>query len=150
MVSSWQMVLGGFLVDFISKQMVCRKLPEEKKIPLYKEKVYLWHRKNRGISYGFFQQKMSAIVAISGLVLGGCVFWLRHAAKEGSHLEQAGLSLLLGGAMGNWLERLRHKRVTDFIYIKGKHAPVFNIADGLIWVGALLVLLANLWTKKEY
>ncbi len=149
MVSSWQVVLGGFLADFISKQVVCRKLPEEKKIPLYKEKVYLWHRKNRGISYGFFQRNMPEIVAVSGVILGGCVCWLQSLqSKTGCRWQRFGLSLLLGGAFGNWLERLGHKRVTDFIYIKGKHAPVFNLADCLIWLGSLWMLAAGLMKKE--
>ncbi len=71
------------------------------------------------------------------------LFWLLAAERAGGRTGQIGMAMILGGAMGNVLDRLTERGVTDFIdlHIQSHHWPTFNIADSAIVVGATLVLL---------
>jgi signal peptidase II len=102
---------------------------------------------NYGISYGLFQQHTEwgrwALVALklgAAVVLG---FWLRKAASK---LEAAGIGLIIGGAVGNAIDRIMHGAVFDFahFHVGSFNWYVFNIADAGIVVGVVLMLLAQL------
>jgi signal peptidase II len=51
------------------------------------------------------------------------------------------LSFIIGGAIGNYIDRIQNGYVTDFLYIKYRSLPVFNVADVFIFMGAILLLL---------
>lgn len=70
------------------------------------------------------------------------MWWLRGLGRR-SRLEATGLGLLLGGALGNVVDRLWHGVVIDFIdvHYAGWHWPAFNVADSAITVGVMLILL---------
>jgi signal peptidase II len=73
-------------------------------------------------------------------------FWLRRLPAKGQALLAAGLSLIVGGALGNVIDRVLLGHVIDFIRVHyGEHAfPAFNVADSAITIGAVLVILDNL------
>ena len=74
-------------------------------------------------------------------------FFLR--ADSRSRLELASYALILGGALGNIIDRLRLGYVVDFLdaYIKSQHWPTFNVADSCITIGVLLLAL-SMWRGK--
>lgn len=88
-----------------------------------------------GWQRGFF-------VVLALVVSVGIVWWLRqlHAGREA--ILACGLSLILGGAIGNVIDRIQHGFVVDFIHVHWGNAyfPAFNIADAAITVGAGLLL----------
>jgi signal peptidase II len=75
----------------------------------------------------------------------GLIFWLRRL-RAGALWEAIAVALILGGALGNVIDRLWHGHVIDFIdlYYQGWHWPAFNIADSAITVGAVLLILQSL------
>ncbi len=83
------------------------------------------------------------------LVSVALIIWLRRL-PPGERVMTWGLSLLLGGALGNVIDRLVHGHVIDFIHVhyKGWHYPIFNIADSAITVGVLLVLYQAFWLDR--
>jgi len=115
------------------------------------------HTQNRGIAFGLFNEgatDTSAIVLIvfSLIILGFIASLLWHYSRviESEHWTlRYGLALILGGAVGNVLDRIMHGSVTDFLdFFHGHwHFPIFNVADSAITVGAGLLLL-NLWVAK--
>ena len=102
---------------------------------------------NYGISYGLFQQHTEwGRWGLVALKLGAAVvlsFWLRKAASK---LEAAGIGLIIGGAIGNAIDRIVHGAVFDFahFHVGSFSWYVFNIADAGIVVGVGLMLLAQL------
>ena len=84
-------------------------------------------------------------VAISIMI----VLWLKQSPKA-SLLQKLGLALVLGGALGNLVDRLRFGYVVDFLdfYLDYWHFPAFNVADSAITCGAIL-LIFTLWGKDE-
>ena len=78
------------------------------------------------------------------------VAWLRKLRADATQ-NAVGLSLILGGAIGNLIDRALYGHVIDFIdwHYAGWHWPAFNIADSAILVGAVLVVLAGLRGDKD-
>ena len=107
----------------------------------------LIHTHNPGVAFSMFADAQSPIARLI-LVLfsfGVIVFllWLLAAQRVGERMGQIGMALILGGAIGNVLDRLTRRGVTDFIdlHIRNYHWPTFNLADSAIVIGAILVLL---------
>ena len=76
----------------------------------------------------------------------GLVFWMRRLALSTQGLLAFGLALILGGAIGNVIDRIEHGYVVDFVHAHwGLHSfPAFNVADSAISIGAVLVILDSL------
>ena len=104
--------------------------------------------KNTGIAFGIFQSHSSllfALISISIVVLALVAY--RVCLKTAGHFNHIlwGLSLILGGAIGNWIDRMRFQAVIDFLDFR--IWPVFNIADASISTGVCLYLIV-LFKKK--
>jgi len=97
---------------------------------------------NRGMSYGLFQSEGVGRWILAGIMLAiatGFLVWLIRA--EGRWLKLA-LALVIGGAFGNLIDRVRFGAVVDFIDANGLFFPwVFNVADAAISVGAVLLFV---------
>jgi len=106
---------------------------------------------NRGISYGLFQQHSELgrwlLTAFKLGAAGFLVFWLR---KSASRVEASGIGMIIGGAIGNAIDRILHGAVFDFVHfhIGDFSWYVFNIADAGIVVGVGLMLLGQLFPAR--
>lgn len=102
---------------------------------------------NRGVTFGLFNNghDLSPYIFVGvALVIMGLLFaWLVRAT---SYLTVTGLGLVLGGAVGNVIDRLQHGGVVDFLdfHAFGYHWPAFNVADAAIVCGVGLLLFENL------
>jgi signal peptidase II len=88
-------------------------------------------------------------VALAVIVSFGLLLWLRHIDRR-ARLLATGVALILGGALGNLIDRLRLGHVVDFVSAHwGPHYfPAFNVADSAITIGAALLLLDS-WLAPE-
>ena len=107
---------------------------------------------NRGVSFGLLSGYANAFVplalsAATLAIIGALSVWL---ARTASRLQAAALALIIGGAVGNLVDRLRLGHVIDFVdvHVAGWHWPAFNLADAAIVVGVGLVLLHALRGEK--
>jgi len=137
-----------FLADRVTKIWVSKKIPQGEYREIVADKLYIANIKNKGAAYGFMAKYPELLMACTSISLVWLVKSLIEAFRNNASLtEKLGLAFILGGAAGNVFDRARKKPVTDFIYIKHKkwkNAPVFNIADIFIFIGALLYLFKNL------
>lgn len=107
----------------------------------------LIHTHNPGVAFSLFADSHSPAVRFMLLAFSIAViiflFWLLAAERAGGRMGQIGMAMILGGALGNVLDRLTERGVTDFIdlHIQSHHWPTFNVADSAIVIGAALVLL---------
>ncbi len=85
-------------------------------------------------------------VGLGVVVSTGILVWLRRLPARGQNLLAAGLALILGGALGNVIDRVLWGHVIDFIRVHYEQHffPAFNVADSAITVGAALLILDNL------
>jgi signal peptidase II len=105
---------------------------------------------NEGVAFSFFDSgpewQRWLFITLNLVVSIGIVVWLRRLPATGQHLLAAGLALVLGGALGNAIDRALWGHVVDFIRVhyESWYFPAFNVADSAITVGAALVILDNL------
>lgn len=116
--------------------------------------IYLVHSQNRGIAFSIFAGSSFAalriLLIVGATVIIAVIAWLLVAGKNLSSMNAAGLALLLGGATGNVTDRILHGGVTDFLEVLfGSYRyPAFNVADSAITVGAVLLILDVLFSRK--
>ena len=146
-VRFWWISLGVILLDQVTKAMAVATLPLYGSRPLIPGVVDLVHVQNRGVAFGLlndFTHPLRSLVtiALALAALVGIAYYARHL-QPGERMARVGLSLILGGAIGNLLDRVRQGFVTDFIdvYWGTWHFWAFNAADAAISVGAALIFL---------
>lgn len=107
----------------------------------------LIHTHNPGVAFSMFANAHSPAVRFLLVLFSVGVivflFWLLAAERAGGRVGQIGMALIIGGAVGNVVDRLTRRGVTDFIdlHIENHHWPTFNVADSAIVIGAALVLM---------
>lgn len=99
---------------------------------------------NTGVSMGLFRAEGDLgrwlLVLVTLAIAGGVAVWI---ARERNRLDVVALGLVLGGALGNIVDRVRYGYVVDFFHVfwRDHHFYVFNVADAAITVGVILLLL---------
>ncbi len=107
---------------------------------------------NRGVSFGIFnnggQWNAVLLSVLSVAIAIGLLVWMRKAENR---LVVLALGGIIGGALGNVIDRVRWGAVADFldVHVMGYHWPAFNLADSAISVGAVLLVLDALFTKSS-
>jgi signal peptidase II len=107
----------------------------------------LIHTHNPGVAFSMFANAHSPavrfVLVLFSVVVVVFLFWLLAAERAGGRAGQIGMALIIGGAVGNVLDRITRNGVTDFIdlHAGSHHWPTFNVADSAIVIGAALVLL---------
>ncbi len=103
---------------------------------------------NRGVSFGFFPADTLWGKLVLVLIAVSFVVWLVFCLLKAEELfNQIGYSLIIGGALGNLVDRLQYGAVVDFLqfHLYNHFFPVFNIADSAITVGVILIFLQQAW-----
>ena len=110
--------------------------------------VMVW---NPGVSFGMFQSGNAwAPWILSALALVIVFVLVRWLGKAETRFIAAGLGFVIGGALGNVIDRMVWGKVADFfdVYIDTWHWPAFNIADAAIVIGAAILLLDGLFASR--
>ena len=111
------------------------------------------YTENHGISLGMFQAQSDAmrwgLVAVTAAIAVGVGVWI---GRERNRIDQIALGMVLGGALGNILDRVRHGYVVDFADLHfGEFRPffIFNVADAAISIGVAILLLRAFLAKER-
>ncbi len=107
---------------------------------------------NTGAAFGFLHNSSGwqNIFFISiALAVSAVIFYMAIKLGPKDKWELTGLMLVLGGALGNVIDRIRLQKVVDFLdfYVNNWHFPTFNIADSAITIGAIILILDSLGFK---
>ncbi len=141
------------IVDQLSKLIITRNLQPGDSLPIIKNIFHLSLVYNKGLAFGIFSQAsrplflfiLYAVVIILAIFACSYVFYKKFLCRGGS--GQISLSLILGGALGNLIDRIRLGCVIDFLDLR--IWPVFNIADSAITIGAILLVLQILRRRPK-
>jgi len=130
-------------------------------LPLYEQKTFIpglvdfVHIRNEGVAFGLLntldhEYKWLFTTSLAVLALLGIGYYVRHIRFE-ERLARVGLSMILGGALGNLIDRLHSGYVVDFVdvYWGDWHFWAFNVADACISIGAVLVFVELLLVKRH-
>ncbi len=134
------------VADQVTKWAIVEWVPLYGKVPI-NSFINLTHQRNSGAAFSFLAGASGwqrwFFVTLATLVSGFIAHWLWRIRMQGPLVLMAGLSLVLGGAVGNLIDRMRLGYVTDFFQVWfGNWAfPSFNIADAAISVGAALLII---------
>ncbi len=144
------------LLDQISKWLVVRYIPLYDTVPLLPF-LDITHVRNPGAAFGIFRDLPDnvrliffAVVLITAVLV--ILYFLNRTGTQ-DKLLRISLGLILGGAVGNSIDRFRLRYVTDFIDFHwfgdpALHWPPFNIADSAITIGVILILFDTFITKR--
>ena len=145
--------LAVLFLDQWSKGLVTRTMEVHQSKTVVPDLFDLTYVRNTGAAFGLFASVDSSLKAIMLNSIAVIVFLIVSAyALRSSHKSirlQVGLALILGGAVGNLLDRVRFGYVVDFLdfAISGHHWPAFNVADSAICIGVALLFLDMLGSK---
>jgi signal peptidase II len=147
--------LAVVLLDRWSKRAVAHRIGLYSHIQVIPGFFRITHTENTGAAFSLFADstapwKTGLLIAFSGiaLIVVSILLWKNHHAHM---VTGVGLSLIMGGALGNLWDRATSGRVVDFLlfYVKRYQWPVFNLADSAIVVGAGLLVLEILFAKSS-
>ena len=147
-------LLLGVALDQISKEMVLRSMPLGSHLTVIKGYFNLVHIHNRGAVFGLLSTWSLDFVRIFFIITTGIVLavvgylWWRLPENQG--LAALGYSLIMAGAVGNLVDRVRFGEVVDFLdfHWRSYHWPAFNVADSLLCLGAGVLVLVILREEK--
>lgn len=142
------------LTDQVSKWLVVTRMNLFESFPVIDHFFYITSHRNRGAAFGIMQNQQWLFVLMSALVMVGIVVFLyksRHTKSFSYYFITTCLACILGGAMGNLLDRIRMESVVDFLDFRfGTYAyPIFNVADSAVVVGALMLAIYTLFFDAE-
>lgn len=125
------------------------RLELAEQIPVIKDFFIITSHRNRGAAFGILEGQQWFFIVITVIVVCGIVWYLNKARKTRKLLPTA-LALVLGGAVGNFLDRILNGEVVDFLMFNfGSYTfPIFNVADSCIVVGVGLIILDTLLEVK--
>ena len=143
------------VLDQASKEWVRGAFSLHDTIPVIPGFFNLAHVLNKGAAFGFLNNPDSSwqiwFFAAVTCVAVGFIYYLLKTADRGDRFFIWGLGLILGGALGNLIDRLRFGHVVDFLdfYWGTAHFPSFNLADSAITVGAACLILDELLRMRR-
>lgn len=132
-------------LDQVSKSIVTDRLQAGSPVRLLHGLVYLDYTRNSGAAFSSFQHG-GVVFALVAIVVSLAILLLYRRAAYGPWLVRLGLALVLGGAIGNLVDRVRLGYVVDFIDLRWW--PVFNLADSAIVIGVLLLVVRSLFDAR--
>jgi signal peptidase II len=136
-------------LDQWTKVWATQNLAFHEPIRVVGDLVRLTYTRNSGIAFGMFAGQSFPFYIFS-IVAAVAVLWLWFRHPHLPRLRQWSLALILGGAIGNLIDRLRFGEVTDFILLawRGHEFPVFNVADVCVTCG--VILFALVWSHEPH
>lgn len=148
-------------LDQLSKWMIVTFMELYETRSVIGEFFHIASHRNRGAAFGILQDQRWFFIVITIVVVIGIIYYLYKMSKEQQRLLCVALSLLLGGALGNFIDRVRMGEVVDFLRFRfqfsifGKeidyYFATFNIADSAIVIGVGLIILDLFmqWKKEK-
>lgn len=159
MSRKWKLVAGWLAVilvlDQLTKIIIDRTMTLHHSIPIIDGLFNLTYVRNTGAAFGIFAGSREAfrlpfLIIVSVLAIGFIFIMLKRLREDKTGLMST-LSLILGGAIGNLIDRIAYGEVIDFldVYWSGYHWPAFNVADSCITIGVIVTLYILITAKGE-
>lgn len=106
---------------------------------------------NRGMSFSLLQESAWGPWFLAVVAVAACGWFVHWLGQEDRLAHRLGLGLIIGGALGNLLDRVQHGAVVDFVVVNplGWFPYTFNVADACITVGVILLLADGFWGARR-
>ena len=142
--------LGILVADQVTKALVVSNLAVGQKAQLLGDVVEIWHAQNRGAAFSLFQGGTIVFLVVSVLSIGMVAYFYRSLRDRSPWLHLV-LGIVLGGTLGNFIDRLRQGYVTDWLSvgIGDTRWPTFNVADSSVVVGIGILVIYLFLTSPD-
>ncbi|WP_033541431.1 signal peptidase II [Planococcus sp. CAU13] len=138
--------------DQFTKWLVLENMELGERIPVFEPYLAWLSHRNRGAAWGMLEGQMWLFGIITVAVIIGILYYFHKYAK-GQQLLQLSLMVILGGAIGNFIDRMLRGEVVDFvdvlIPVVNYHFPIFNIADAALTIGVILMIIFVIYDEKQ-
>ncbi|WP_211745420.1 signal peptidase II [Paenibacillus sp. Marseille-Q4541] len=140
-----------FLVDQGSKWLIKTRLELGEHVSVIGDFFYITSHRNRGAAFGILQDQRWFFIVVTIIVVCALVWYIQKIKSQPDKLLPLALSLVLAGAIGNFLDRLLMGEVVDFFKFNfGSYTfPIFNVADSAIVIGVALIILDTLLESRR-
>ena len=148
------LIIFLLVTDQITKSLIAQNIFLNSSVEVIPGFFQLVHIRNKGAIFGFFNQSGSQLVylilTLASLTALGLVVVYFFKTPADEKFLRISLSLILAGALGNFIDRILRGYVIDFLdfSLKGRHWPSFNVADSCISIGALMLVFMFLFKRS--
>jgi signal peptidase II len=141
---------GSVFLDQLTKYLAVVFLQGEPSFPIIEDVIHFTFVKNPGAAFGMLKDHRWVFMVVSTVAIVGILIYLFRFTPK-SKIMQISLSMIVGGGIGNMIDRVYLGYVIDFIDVRLIDFAVFNVADSFVTVGAFLLMGYMIYdTVKEY
>ena len=130
------------IIDQVSKLIVINTLSKTKSVEVIKSFFYLTYTNNNGAAFSILTGKRVILIIVTLIVIGILIYYIRKT-KVKENINKIALSLVIGGSIGNLIDRIVRGAVFGYNY------PIFNLADTFIVLGVFLLLISMFRKDKN-
>lgn len=147
----------SFLLDRISKIVMVNNVfniealgidSVAESVPVIKDVLHFTYLGNDGMAFGMLSDSKGLLIVLC-LVILAVIGFIIYKTKPKKNLEKISYGMIIGGAIGNLVDRIMHGFVIDFIDLRFIDYPTFNVADCFVVVGAVLLCICILFFDKK-
>ncbi|BAC13441.1 signal peptidase II [Oceanobacillus iheyensis] len=150
MIMYYLIAIALVIIDQLTKWLVVSRMELGESISVIDNFFYITSHRNTGAAWGILEGQMLLFYIITTIVIIGIIYFL-HTHAKGDKLLSVALVVILGGAIGNFIDRIFRQEVVDFanFYIFDYNFPIFNVADSSLTIGVILFLIATILEEKR-
>lgn len=134
------LALLAVVLDQVTKILAVKYLMPVNTVPIIKSVLHLTYLENTGAAFGSLKNSRWVFLAVSTFAIIALVFYMLRF-KPKNRVLSAGLAFIIGGGIGNMIDRIAKGYVVDFVDFRLVNFAVFNVADSFVCVGAALVII---------
>lgn len=137
------------MVDIITKQLVIHTMIEQQSISIIKNFFSITLAKNTGVAFSFLEGKIPLIIIMTTIIILIILKYIK--TTNPNKIESICYGLVLGGALGNLIDRIIYGYVIDFLDFNlfGYPFAIFNLADTFIVIGIILLIILNIIESRN-
>lgn len=141
--------LTVLFIDIISKLLISHFMIVNESIDVINNFLYLTYVKNDGVAFSLLGGNRVFIIIMCLIILGFIIYYIGN--NKINLLDSIGFGLVIGGALGNLIDRVIYGYVIDFIdaYIFGYNYPIFNVADMGVVIGVIIILISSFMKERS-
>lgn len=152
MYKYYGIAIVAVILDQWTKWLVVKNMELSERISVWDPWFGILSHRNRGAAWGMLEGQMWLFTIVTVAVIIAIIYF-NHTEAKGKPLYHISLMLLLGGAVGNFIDRLFRGEVVDFVdvYIPvvNYHFPIFNIADAALTIAVVMLFITIILEEKR-
>ncbi|WP_446899331.1 signal peptidase II [Clostridium sp. LBM24168] len=141
----------GLILDRITKLWAINSLSTISEVTIIENFFSFFYTENKGAAFSIFQGRTTFLTIMSMIVMCFIIFYIvKYRPKD--KFVKISLALIISGAIGNLIDRIKYKYVVDFISVHYKdiyYFPIFNVADILVVIGTLILAVCLLRDERH-